>query len=62
MQLYAQTAVERGLQVIIAGAGGAAKYHPVHGSSSNMSTIGVPIKKTSTMNGQDFLYSIVQNA
>jgi phosphoribosylaminoimidazole carboxylase len=59
MYSYAQTAVERGLQVIIAGAGGAAHLPGMVAALTSLPVIGVPIK-TSTMNGQDSLYSIVQ--
>jgi phosphoribosylaminoimidazole carboxylase len=59
MYSYAQSAVERGLQVIIAGAGGAAHLPGMVAALTSLPVIGVPIK-TSTMNGQDSLYSIVQ--
>jgi 5-(carboxyamino)imidazole ribonucleotide mutase len=56
---YAQSAEERGLQVIIAGAGGAAHLPGMAAAISPLPVIGVPIK-TSTLNGQDSLLSIVQ--
>ena len=56
---YAQTAVERGLKVIIAGAGGAAHLPGMVAAISPLPVIGVPVK-SSTMSGQDSLLSIVQ--
>lgn len=56
---YAETAVERGLDVIIAGAGGAAHLPGVIASFTVVPVIGVPVK-TSTLSGLDSLYSIVQ--
>ncbi len=56
---YAQTAHERGLRVIIAGAGGAAHLPGMVASFTPLPVIGVPIK-TQTLNGLDSLYSIVQ--
>lgn len=56
---FAETAEERGLDVIIAGAGGAAHLPGVIAASTVVPVIGVPIK-TSTLSGVDSLYSIVQ--
>jgi 5-(carboxyamino)imidazole ribonucleotide mutase len=56
---YARTARERGLQVIIAGAGGAAHLPGMVAALSPLPVIGVPVK-TSTLNGEDSLLSIVQ--
>lgn len=56
---YIDSAVERGVKVIIAGAGGAAHLPGVVASLVTLPVIGVPIK-TSTLNGVDSLYSIVQ--
>jgi 5-(carboxyamino)imidazole ribonucleotide mutase len=56
---YAQTAMERGLEVIIAGAGGAAHLPGVLAAMTPLPVIGVPIK-TKTLDGVDSLYSIVQ--
>jgi 5-(carboxyamino)imidazole ribonucleotide mutase len=56
---YGKTAFERGLKVIIAGAGGAAHLPGMIASATHLPVIGVPVK-TSTMNGIDSLYSIVQ--
>lgn len=56
---YAEKAEERGLKVIIAGAGGAAHLPGMVASKTVLPVIGVPIK-TSTLNGIDSLLSIVQ--
>ena len=56
---YAAGARERGIKVIIAGAGGAAHLPGVIAAYTVLPIIGVPIK-TSTLNGIDSLYSIVQ--
>ena len=56
---YASTATERGLEVIIAGAGGAAHLPGVLAAMTPLPVIGVPIK-TNTLDGVDSLYSIVQ--
>ncbi len=56
---YAEKAHERGLKVIIAGAGGAAHLPGMVASLTCVPVIGVPIK-TETLNGLDSLYSIVQ--
>ncbi|WP_204141624.1 5-(carboxyamino)imidazole ribonucleotide mutase [Halomicronema sp. CCY15110] len=56
---YAQQADERGLQVIIAGAGGAAHLPGMVAALTPLPVIGVPVK-TSTLSGVDSLYSIVQ--
>ncbi|MFP4227372.1 MAG: 5-(carboxyamino)imidazole ribonucleotide mutase [Salinivenus sp.] len=59
MQDYAESAQERGLDVIIAGAGGAAHLPGMIAASTPLPVIGVPVK-TSTLNGVDSLLSIVQ--
>ncbi len=59
MYEYAKTAQQRGLKVIIAGAGGAAHLPGMVASITSLPVIGVPIK-TSNLNGLDSLYSIVQ--
>lgn len=59
MYAYAQSAVERGIQVIIAGAGGAAHLPGMVAALTPLPVIGVPVK-TSTLNGNDSLLSIVQ--
>jgi 5-(carboxyamino)imidazole ribonucleotide mutase len=56
---YGATAVERGLKVIIAGAGGAAHLPGMMASKTRLPVIGVPIE-TKALHGQDSLYSIVQ--
>jgi 5-(carboxyamino)imidazole ribonucleotide mutase len=56
---YAETAVARGLKVIIAGAGGAAHLPGMAAAITPLPVIGVPVK-TSTLSGQDSLLSIVQ--
>ncbi len=56
---YAETAVERGLKVIVAGAGGAAHLPGMVAAKTPLPVIGVPVK-TSTLNGMDSLLSIVQ--
>lgn len=56
---YAKTAKERGINIIIAGAGGAAHLPGMLAANTSVPVIGVPIK-TSTLNGLDSLYSIVQ--
>lgn len=59
MTEYAETAQERGVEVMIAGAGGAAHLPGMLAASTPLPVIGVPVK-TSTMNGVDSLLSIVQ--
>ncbi len=59
MYTYAKAAAEKGLKVIIAGAGGAAHLPGMTAALTSLPVIGVPVK-TSTLNGQDSLYSIVQ--
>ena len=56
---YAEGAVERGLRVIIAGAGGAAHLPGMAAAMTPLPVIGVPVK-TSSLSGQDSLLSIVQ--
>mgnify|MGYP001819219392 CR=1 FL=1 len=56
---YATSARERGLRVIIAGAGGAAHLPGMAAAITELPVIGVPVK-SSTLNGQDSLLSIVQ--
>jgi 5-(carboxyamino)imidazole ribonucleotide mutase len=56
---YAEGAVERGLRVIIAGAGGAAHLPGMAAAITPLPVIGVPVK-TSSLSGQDSLLSIVQ--
>lgn len=56
---YAKSARERGIQVIIAGAGGAAHLPGMVASLTTLPVIGVPVQ-TKTLSGVDSLYSIVQ--
>jgi 5-(carboxyamino)imidazole ribonucleotide mutase len=56
---YAETAIERGLEVIIAGAGGAAHLPGMVASMTRLPVIGVPVK-SKALNGLDSLLSIVQ--
>lgn len=56
---YAETAHQRGLKVIIAGAGGAAHLPGMVASLTPLPVIGVPVQ-TRTLQGVDSLYSIVQ--
>ncbi|MEL6648480.1 MAG: 5-(carboxyamino)imidazole ribonucleotide mutase [Pseudomonadota bacterium] len=56
---YGKTAVERGLKVIIAGAGGAAHLPGMMASKTRVPVIGVPVQ-TKALSGVDSLYSIVQ--
>jgi 5-(carboxyamino)imidazole ribonucleotide mutase len=59
MYEYAKTAKERGIEVIIAGAGGAAHLPGMVASITTLPVIGVPIP-TKHLMGVDSLYSIVQ--
>ena len=56
---YGKSAINRGLNVIIAGAGGAAHLPGMMASKTRIPVIGVPIK-TQALSGIDSLYSIVQ--
>jgi 5-(carboxyamino)imidazole ribonucleotide mutase len=56
---YGKTAVDRGLQVIIAGAGGAAHLPGMMASKTRVPVIGVPVQ-TKALAGVDSLYSILQ--
>lgn len=56
---YGRTAVDRKLQVIIAGAGGAAHLPGMVASKTRIPVIGVPVK-TEALSGIDSLFSIVQ--
>lgn len=59
MAEYGKKARERGIEVIIAGAGGAAHLPGMTAAHTTLPVIGVPVK-TSTLSGLDSLYSIVQ--
>ncbi len=56
---YGKTAAGRGLQVIIAGAGGAAHLPGMMASKTRVPVIGVPVQ-TKALSGMDSLYSILQ--
>ncbi|WP_339754699.1 5-(carboxyamino)imidazole ribonucleotide mutase [uncultured Marinobacter sp.] len=56
---YAKTAADRGLKVIIAGAGGAAHLPGMIASQTALPVLGVPVQ-SKTLNGLDSLLSIVQ--
>lgn len=57
---YAQSARERGLKVIIAGAGGAAHLPGMVASLSPLPVIGVPVKSSNSIDGWDSVLSILQ--
>ena len=57
---YAQKAKERGLKVIIAGAGGAAHLPGMVASVTSLPVIGVPIKSSNSIDGWDSILSILQ--
>lgn len=56
---YAETARERGIKVIIAGAGGAAHLPGMTAAKTTLPVIGVPVQ-SKALNGMDSLLSIVQ--
>lgn len=56
---YGKTAADRGLKVIIAGAGGAAHLPGMMASKTRVPVIGVPVQ-TKALSGVDSLYSILQ--
>jgi 5-(carboxyamino)imidazole ribonucleotide mutase len=57
---YATRAVERGLKVIIAGAGGAAHLPGMVASLTPLPVIGVPVKSSNSIDGMDSILSILQ--
>ncbi|MDQ3279105.1 MAG: 5-(carboxyamino)imidazole ribonucleotide mutase [Bacteroidota bacterium] len=57
---YAQTAKERGLKVIVAGAGGAAHLPGMVASLTSLPVIGVPVKSSNSIDGWDSVLSILQ--
>ena len=59
MAEYGKSARKRGVQIIIAGAGGAAHLPGMLASHTTLPVIGVPVK-TTALSGVDSLYSIVQ--
>jgi len=60
MMEYAKKAKERGLKVIIAGAGGAAHLPGMVASITTLPVIGVPIKSSNSIDGWDSVLSILQ--
>lgn len=60
MMDYAKTAADRGLQVIIAGAGGAAHLPGMVASMTTLPIIGVPIHSSNSIDGWDSVLSILQ--
>jgi 5-(carboxyamino)imidazole ribonucleotide mutase len=60
MVSYAKNAASRGLQVIIAGAGGAAHLPGMVASMTPLPVIGVPIKSSNSIDGWDSILSILQ--
>lgn len=60
MMDYARTARERGLQVIIAGAGGAAHLPGMVAAVTTLPVIGVPVKSSNSIDGWDSVLSILQ--
>ena len=57
---YAQTARNRGLKVIVAGAGGAAHLPGMIASLTTIPVIGVPVKSSNSIDGWDSILSILQ--
>ena len=57
---YAKTAEERGLKVVVAGAGGAAHLPGMVASLTALPVIGVPIKSSNSIDGWDSVLSILQ--
>ena len=60
MVSYAKSASERGLKVIIAGAGGAAHLPGMTASLTTLPVIGVPVKSSNSIDGWDSILSILQ--
>ncbi len=60
MMTYAQQAKSRGIQVIIAGAGGAAHLPGMIASATILPVIGVPVKSSNSIDGWDSVLSILQ--
>ncbi|MEO1451775.1 MAG: 5-(carboxyamino)imidazole ribonucleotide mutase [Bacteroidota bacterium] len=60
MMDYARTARERGLKVVIAGAGGAAHLPGMVASVTTLPVIGVPVKSSNSIDGWDSVLSILQ--
>ena len=60
MMHYAETAKQRGLKVIIAGAGGAAHLPGMVAAITPLPVIGVPVKSSNSIDGWDSILSILQ--
>ena len=60
MMAYGQSAHERGLKVIVAGAGGAAHLPGMVASITPLPVIGVPVKSSNSIDGWDSVLSILQ--
>jgi 5-(carboxyamino)imidazole ribonucleotide mutase len=60
MMQYAETAKERGLKIIIAGAGGAAHLPGMVAAITVLPVIGVPVKSSNSIDGWDSILSILQ--
>lgn len=60
MMKYATTAIDRGLKIIIAGAGGAAHLPGMIASLTTLPVIGVPVKSSNSLDGWDSILSILQ--
>ncbi len=57
---YAESARQRGLRVIVAGAGGAAHLPGMVASLTSLPVVGVPIKSSNSIDGWDSILSILQ--
>jgi 5-(carboxyamino)imidazole ribonucleotide mutase len=57
---YASKAADRGIKVIIAGAGGAAHLPGMVASCTSLPVIGVPVKSSNSIDGWDSILSILQ--
>ncbi|WEA02503.1 5-(carboxyamino)imidazole ribonucleotide mutase [Mucilaginibacter sp. SJ] len=57
---YARAAADRGIKVIIAGAGGAAHLPGMVASLTHLPVIGVPVKSSNSIDGWDSILSILQ--
>lgn len=60
MVSYAENAIDRGIKVIIAGAGGAAHLPGMVASITTLPVIGVPVKSSNSIDGWDSVLSILQ--
>ncbi len=60
MVRYARTARERGLKVIVAGAGGAAHLPGMVAAMTSLPVIGVPVRSSNSIDGWDSVLSILQ--